>query len=163
MRAGDRRVSVYPKGSPIRAALFGVLILLFVAVVLDQRPLREAFFGLCVVGLIGAPAIRGFLRYRPIAVTGERIDAPMFGWSWRTIAWRDVDRIEKRIVPESTDAGGGRIPAYELKRVAHHHRDVRHRRVRGAEAMADRQGQAARHQARRPRTGTCGAAEVGAA
>ena len=43
-------------------------------------------------------------------MTEDRIDALLGSWRWRTIAWRDMDRIEKRIVPEHVDAEGGLLP-----------------------------------------------------
>lgn len=33
---------------------------------------------------------------------------------WRSIAWRDMDRIEKRVVPVESDGEGGFTPSYEV-------------------------------------------------
>lgn len=42
-------------------------------------------------------AVWAFLAHRPIRVSNERVAATMFGRPWRSFAWDEISRIEKRI------------------------------------------------------------------
>lgn len=46
-----------------------------------------------------------FLVHRPIRVSTENIAATMFGRPWRSFAWSDIPRIEKRITIEYERGG----------------------------------------------------------
>jgi hypothetical protein len=111
---GARRVFVYPER---HAAVRGVfLILIYFGGV---KMLLSAIFnpimlpGVLFLGFFAWLLTSLFLRQRPIAVTEDRIDDLLGRWRWRTIAWRDMDRIEKRIVPEQVNAEGGISPRTE--------------------------------------------------
>ena len=114
MSDAGRRVFVYPeRRATVRGGLL-ILIYFVGARMLISAIFRPILLALLVpLGLIAWLLTSLFLRQRPIAVTEDGIDALLVGWPWRTIAWRDMDRIEKRIVPEFVDAEGGLLPHIE--------------------------------------------------
>jgi hypothetical protein len=110
-----RRVFVYRRGkigpaAVILALAFGFCGLLLLAAIAVPALVGGLFFALIVAGL----AATAVLSYRPIAFTDESIHLLMGEWLWRTIDWRDVDRIEKRIQAEAADGEGGTSPRLEV-------------------------------------------------
>jgi hypothetical protein len=112
-----RRVFVYRLGrvappAVILALALGFCVICVLLLFAGTAPRGFAagmFFSLIVAWL----AASMFLSYRPVAFTEESIQLLMGARPWRTIDWRDVDRIEKRIQAEETDGEGGTIPRLE--------------------------------------------------
>ena len=108
MSEAGRRVFAYAGGRTVfRGALASLtcggcaMSLLFAAIAAPQfiaAAIVLAFFAWFFTSL--------FLLERPIALDEEQIDSLLGHWRWRTIAWRDVDRIEKRVAPEHVDGEG---------------------------------------------------------
>ena len=119
----DRRVFVY---KPARNAVFLAVALGLVAFLLPAALFdHELFAFVFVLGFIGLASFDSFRRSRPIAIGEERIEALLWGHPWRTIEWRDVDRIERRAVRPEPDGGGVfASPGYDLILIRSHRRSI---------------------------------------
>ncbi len=109
MREAGCRLFVYPQWvSPLTVVLTAPSIALAVAAVslyLDKgAPDPGWTIGFGATLLFACGGIRCFFQMRPITFTEDRIECLLCGRPWQTIAWGDVDRIEKRVTV-AADAG----------------------------------------------------------
>lgn len=111
--ASDVRVFTYSEDELARTGVAIAPVLICAALALFKPSIgRDAVTWLVLLGPLALFGLVRFLRYRPLAISEERVASLIGGWAWRAIDWRDVDRIEKRIVPENANGEGG--VGYEL-------------------------------------------------
>jgi hypothetical protein len=110
--SAGRRLFTYATTRTVRHLLWMAVTLGICIGILAAATYSPAWaFAFCFVGLFAGRLIFDFFRERPVAIDGERIEALLFGRAWRTIEWRDVDRIENRLIPEDFN-GEAFVPAH---------------------------------------------------